>query len=109
MTRDLPEQPEPPHLREARSWLWAAERHQGSQIDERDILARIRAGEALDILSDVSPPYPPPDARHDPVPLAVALPHTLTALQQGAATSATAEERLRIARTIRALGHDSAA
>lgn len=107
-TQELPEQPEPAHLHEARSWLWAAERHQGNPTDERDILARIAAGEALDILSDVTPPYPPPDDQHDPVPLAAALPHAMTALRQAAA-DATAEGRLRIARTIRALDrHDAA-
>jgi hypothetical protein len=108
-TQELPEQPEPTHLHEARSWLWAAERHQGDPTNERDILARIVAGEALDILSDVVPPYPPPEDHHDPIPLAAALPHAMIALQHAAAADATVEERLRIARTIRALDHHDAA
>lgn len=109
MTLVLPEQPEPQHLHEARGWLWAAERHRGDPTDERDILARIDAGEALDILSDIAPPYPPPDDRHDPVPLAAALPHVMAALRHAAGASTKPEERLRIARTIRALGHHGSA
>jgi hypothetical protein len=109
MTELLPEQTEPLHLRDARNWLWAAERHPGNPTDEHDILARIKAGEALDILGDVTPPYPPPDNRREPVPLATALPHALTALSQAAAASTTIEERLRIARAIRALGHPESA
>lgn len=88
------------HLRVACSRLWAAERHTGR---DRDLRARLTAGEALDILTDVSPPYPPPDDR-EPTPLATALPHTLSALAAAAdAAGITAGAQLRIARAVRVL------
>lgn len=99
-----PEQPAPEHLLEACAWLWAAERHLGNTADERDIRARLTAGEALDILTGVTPPYPPPDEDRDPLPLAAAIPHVLAALAAASrATGIRAEERLRLARATRVL------
>ncbi|SEE94702.1 hypothetical protein SAMN04488561_3570 [Jiangella alba] len=92
------------HLRVACSWLWAAERHTGDRDSDVDLRARLIAGEALDILTDVTPPHPPPDDDREPTPLAIALPHTLSALAAAtAATGITAEARLRIARAVRVL------
>ncbi len=103
-TVDPAEQPISDHLREACSWLWAAERHTGDRDLDNDLRARLTAGEALDILTDVTPPYPPLDDDREPTPLAIALPYTLSALAAAAGgTGITAEARLRIARAVRIL------
>lgn len=98
MTRDT----DPPALlREACGWLWAAERHIANTVD---LQAGLVAGEARDILTDVTPPPPPPVDDREPTPLAVVLPHVLTTLSAaGGSAEVSVEERLRIARAVRAL------
>lgn len=106
MTRhiELAEQPAPPSVQAACDWLWAAERYTGDPTNLDDIEHRLLAGEALDILTDVAPPYPPPNDVHAPLPLPVVLPDVLAALAEAArAATATVELRLRIARAVRLL------
>ncbi|NED96846.1 hypothetical protein G1H11_16185 [Phytoactinopolyspora alkaliphila] len=98
------EQPIPPYVAEACEWLSAAERHAGDPTNEDDIRAGLAAGEALDILTDVTPPYPVPREIHQPCPLADATQATLTALERALGDStAGAGELLRIAKAVRVL------
>ncbi|WP_116953347.1 hypothetical protein [Jiangella endophytica] len=101
MTSDA-DLPEP--LQEACSWLRAAERHLGDPAADHELDDRLTAGEALDILTDITSPYSQPIHDRTPTPLPAVLPHILNTLSAAAgAAEVSVGERLRIAHAVRVL------
>jgi hypothetical protein len=102
MSIEIPTQPIPDHIAEACAWLSAAERFTGGPLEIR-LLERLAAGEALNVLLDVHPPYPPIDTSRPPLPLAEAAPAVLRALEQTIEAAGSPEQKLRAARAARLL------
>ena len=98
MSIQIPTQPIPGHIAEACAWLSAAERHTGQQLRHR-----LDAGDVIDILCDVHPPYPPIDTTHRTMTLTDAAPAITQALERAVTTADSVEERLRAARALVAL------
>jgi hypothetical protein len=93
MTIEIPTQPIPAHIAEACAWLSAAERHTGQQLRRR-----LDAGDVLDILCDVEPPYPPIDTSKPAAPLTEVVTEVIRALEQAIEAAGSIEEKLRAAR-----------
>ena len=98
MSIDIETQPIPGHIAEACAWLSAAERFTGQQLRQR-----LDAGDVLDILCNVHPPYPPIDTSKPAVPLTTAAPEIIRALEQAVEVAGSIEEKLRAARALGAL------
>jgi len=102
----MAEQPMPAFLAEACGWLLAAEGNVGKSHDSDDIVSAIDAGDALDVLLDVHPTYPPMRQPVRQVAVSAAIAKARAALERAAGEARTVEERLRIARALYALrGH----
>lgn len=95
MSIEIPIQPIPDHIAEASVWLSAAERH----IDQ-PLRRRLDAGDIIDILYDVSPPYPPIDMTKPAAPFTEVAPAVVRALEQALETAGSIEEKLRVARAL---------
>ena len=95
MTIEIPTQPIPDHIAEACAWLSAAERHTGQPLRQR-----LDAGDVLDILTDVDPPYPPIDTSKPASSLTHVLPNVVRALEQAVEAAGSIEEKLRAARAL---------
>jgi hypothetical protein len=102
MSIEIATQPIPEHIAEACAWLSAAERFSGGPLEER-LNERLAAGDALNVLLDVRPPYPPIDTTRATLPLAEAAPAVTRALEQAIAADGTPEQKLRAARALRLL------
>jgi hypothetical protein len=100
MSIEIPTQPIPDEIAEACAWLSAAERYTGGPLEVR-LLERLDAGDALNILLDVLPPYPPIDTTRPPLPLAEAAPAVARALESVIEAGGPAEQTLRAARALR--------
>jgi hypothetical protein len=98
MSIEIPTQPIPDHIAEACAWLSAAERHTGQPLRQR-----LDAGDVIDILCNVDPPYPPIDTSKPATPLATAAPEIIRALGQAVEAAGSIEEELRAARALGAL------
>ena len=98
MSIEIPTQPIPDHIAEACAWLSAAERHTGQPLR-----LRLDAGDVLDILCNVEPPYPPIDTSKQAAPLAKVLPEVARALEQAIEHAGSIEEKLRAAQALGAL------
>jgi len=94
MDIELPTQPIPDDVAEACAWLSAAERYVGPGGRLRD---RVAAGDVLDMLLDVEPPYPPIDASRPAEPLVDVAPHVIQALEREVAADRPPAHRLRVA------------
>lgn len=97
MDIELPTQPIPDGIAEACSWLSAAERRDGRDSSLRD---RLVAGDVLEILLDVEPPYPPIDMSRSVEPLTEVAPHVIAALERELGTDLRPADRLRLARAL---------
>ena len=95
MSIEIPTQPIPDHIAEACAWLSAAERFPGQQLRQR-----LDAGDVLDILCDVDPPYPPIDTSRPACPLTHVLPYVVRALEQAVEAAGSIEEKLRASRAL---------
>jgi hypothetical protein len=93
MSIEIETQPIPSHIAEACAWLSAAERHTGQQLRRR-----LDAGDVLDILCDVEPPYPAIDTSKPAVPLTEVVTEVIRALEQAIEAAGSIEEKLRAAR-----------
>jgi hypothetical protein len=102
MSIEIPTQPIPEHIAEACAWLSAAERFTGGPLEVR-LLERLAAGDALNVLLDVRPPYPPIDTSRPPLPLAEAEPAVTRALESAIEADGPPEQKLRAARALRVL------
>jgi hypothetical protein len=94
----------PAHLAEACEWLHGAESSTGEAIDANSVLPALVAGDALDVLLNGMPAYPPipqPIRRVSPW---LAIANAREALERAATEATTVEERLRVARAVRLLG-----
>jgi hypothetical protein len=100
MNIELPTQPIPNDIAEACALLSAAERHAGCGGRLGD---RLAAGDVLDTLTDVEPPYPPIDMSRPTEPLAEVAPHAITALERELGDDLPPADRLRVARALGAL------
>jgi len=100
-TLAIPEQPIRAHIAEACEWLQAAE---SSVIDANSVLAALVAGDALDVLLEVIPAYPPIPQAIRRVSLSLAIANARAALERAGSEARTVEERLRVARAVRLLG-----
>jgi hypothetical protein len=98
MNIEIPTQPIPDHIAQACAWLSAAERHTGQQLRQR-----LDAGDVLDILCNVDPPYPPIDTSKPAAPLTEAAAAISRALEQAVEAAGSIEEKLRAARALGAL------
>jgi len=58
-TTVIAEQPMPAYLADACGWLLAAEGNVGIGVESDDVGSAVVAGDALDVLLEVHPPYPP--------------------------------------------------
>jgi hypothetical protein len=96
----MAEQPMPAFLAEACGWLLAAEGNVGKSLDSDDIVSAIDAGDALDVLLDVRPPYSPVRQPVRQVAVSVAIAKARAALERAAGEATTVEQRLRIARAV---------
>jgi hypothetical protein len=94
MDIELPTQPIPDDVAEACAWLSAAERYVGPGGRLRD---RVAAGDVLDMLLDVEPPYPPIDTTRPAEPLVDVAPHVIEALEREVAAARSTPHRLRVA------------
>jgi hypothetical protein len=94
MDIELPTQPIPDDVAEACAWLSAAERYVGPGGRLRD---RVAAGDVLDMLLDVEPPYPPIDVSRPSEPLVDVAPHVIEALEREVAADGSTAHRLRVA------------
>jgi hypothetical protein len=102
----MAEQPMPALVAEACGWLLAAEGNIGKSLDSDDIVSAIDAGDALDVLLDVHPTYPPMRQPVRQVTVSVAIANARAALERAAGEATTVEQRLRIARAAYVLrGH----
>jgi hypothetical protein len=101
-TNEIPTQPIPDHIAEACAWLSAAERHIDQPLRER-----LDAGDALDILTNVYPPYPPIDTTKPTASLTEVAPAITGALEQAIDDDASPEQKLRAARALGALRRSS--
>jgi hypothetical protein len=97
MDIELPTQPIPDDIAEACSWLSAAERCEGRLSRLRD---RVAAGDVLEILTDVEPPYPPFDSSRPAEPLIEVVHHVVAALERHLAADLRPVDRLRVARAL---------
>jgi hypothetical protein len=97
MNIELPTQPIPGDIADACAWLSAAERYIGPGGRLRD---RVAAGDVLDILLDVEPPYPPIDMSRPAEPLVDVAPPVIEALEREVAADRTPAYRLRVARAL---------
>jgi hypothetical protein len=102
MSIEIPTQPIPDHIAEACAWLSAAERYTDGPLEVR-LPERLAAGDVLNVLLDVHPPYPPIDTSRPAVPLAEAAPAVVRALEQAIEASGPPEQKLRAARALRQL------
>jgi hypothetical protein len=98
MSIEIPTQPIPDHIAVACAWLSAAERHTAQQLRQR-----LDAGDVLDILCAVAPPYPPIDTSKPAAPLTEVAPAIVRALEQAVEAASSIEEKLRAARALGAL------
>jgi len=102
----IAEQPMPAYIAEVCEWLLAAEGNVGNGVESNDVLSAIVAGDALDVLLEVHPPYPPIRQPVRQVSLSLAIAKARAALECAGGEATTVEERLRIARALRLLrGH----
>jgi hypothetical protein len=104
MTIEIPTQPIPAHIAEACAWLSAAERYTGP---DQTLAQRLDAGDAINILCDVRPPYPPIDMTRPAAPLARVAAAAERALEQAMQTASSVEEKLRVARALGSLRQGS--
>jgi hypothetical protein len=105
-TTVIAEQPMPACLAEACGWLLAAEGNVGTGVDSDDVVSAVVAGDALDVLLEVHPRYPPIRQPVRQVSLSLAIAKARAALDCPGGEATTVEERLRIARALRLLrGH----
>jgi hypothetical protein len=102
MSIQIRTQPLPVHVAEACAWLSAAERHREHREPAR-LRDRATAAEALNILLDVNPPYPPIDTSKCAVPLAVAAPHAISAIELAMQGDGLPGHNLRLGRALREL------
>ncbi|MGH3735390.1 MAG: hypothetical protein ACRDT6_07170 [Micromonosporaceae bacterium] len=99
MSIQIPTQPIPADVAEACAWLSAAERHTGPPHPAR-LEERLDAGDVLDILLAVDPPYPPIDTSRPAMPLAAAAPKAIQALQRAIQQCSSPAQRLQAARAL---------
>ena len=92
----LTSQPEPEHIASASIALARI------LAGDVDLDTRLALGAALAVLGDVHPPYPAHPEGLEPLPLADGLAETAQALTEASRTAST-EEALRIAETLREL------
>ena len=104
MTIEIPTLPIPDHIAEACAWLSAAERYTGPA---QTLLHRLDAGDVINILCDVRPPYPPIDMTRPAAPLARVAAAAERALEQAMQTATSVEEKLRVARALGTLRQGS--
>jgi hypothetical protein len=102
MSIEIPTQPIPDDVAEACAWLSAVERFTAGPLDVR-LHDRLAAGDALNILCDVRPPYPPIDTTKPALSLAEATPAAVAALERTIDAGGTPELKLRAARALRLL------
>lgn len=100
MNVDRPTQPMPEPIAEACAWLSAAERHDSSSLEDR-----LTAGDVLDDLTDVEPPYPLFDRSWPTVSLTEAAPHVIAVLERHLATDMELVDRLRVDGALGTLRH----
>ena len=98
MSIEIPTQPIPDHIAAACAWLSAAERHTGQPLRQR-----LDAGDVIDILCDVDPPYPPVDTSKPATSLTTAASEIIPALERAVEAAGSIEEKLRAARALGAL------
>jgi hypothetical protein len=94
MDIELPTQSIPDDVAEACAWLSAAERYVGPGGRLRN---RVAAGDVLDMLLDVEPPYPPIDTSRPAEPLVDVAAHVIQALEREVAADRPPAHRLRVA------------
>jgi hypothetical protein len=105
-TMVIAEQPIPAHIAEACEWLLAAEGTVGNGVASDDVVSAVVAGDALDVLLEVHPPYAPIRQPVRQVSLSLAIANARAALECAGGEATTVEERLRVARALRLLrGH----
>ncbi len=102
MSIEIRTQPIPEYIAEACAQLSAAERYTGEPVEVR-LLERLAAGDVLNVLLDVHPPYPPIDCTRSPVPLSEAGPAVVRALQAAIEAGGPVEQTLRVGRALRLL------
>jgi hypothetical protein len=100
----IPEKPMPAHVAQACEWLQAAESSAGEAIDVNSVLSALVAGDALDVLLDGIPAYPPIPQPIRRVSRWLAIANARAALERAATEATTVEERLRVARAVGLLG-----
>ena len=98
MSIEIPTQQIPDHIAEACAWLSAAERHTAQPLRQR-----LDAGDVLDLLCDVDPPYPPINTSKPAAPLTTTAPAIIRELEQAVESAGSIEEKLRAARALGAL------
>jgi hypothetical protein len=94
----------PAHIAEACEWLQGTESSAGEVTDANSVQSALVAGDALDVLLEVIPAYPPipqPTRRVSPW---LAIANARAALERAGIEATTVEERLRVARAVRLLG-----
>jgi hypothetical protein len=107
-TMVIAEQPMPACLAEACGWLLAAEGNVDTGIASDDVVSAVVAGDALDVLLEVHPRYPPIRQPVRRVSLSLAIANARAALECAGGEATTVEECLRVARAVRLLrGHAS--
>jgi hypothetical protein len=105
-TMVIAERPMPASLAEACGWLLAAEGTVGTGVESDDVISAVVAGDALDVLLEVQPPYPPIRQPVRRVSLLLTVANARAALECAGGGATTVEERLRVARALRLLrGH----
>jgi hypothetical protein len=102
MSIEIPTQPKPDQKPAASARLSAAERCTYGPLEVR-LPERLAAGDVLNVLLDVHPPYPPIDTSRPAVPLAEAVPAVVRALVQAIEAGGSPEQKLRAARALRQL------
>jgi hypothetical protein len=99
---EIDTQPIPEYVAEACAWLSAAERCREPRLPSH-LRDRATAAEALNILLDVNPPYPPIDTAKPAAPLAQAAPQAISALELAMRGDGLPGDQLRLGRALRHL------
>ena len=99
----IPDQAMPARIAEACGWLLAAESSVDDVIDANSVLSALVAGDALDVLLEVTPAYRPIPQPIRQVSPGLAIANAWAALERAGTEARTVDERLRVARAVRLL------